>query len=324
MLSGEYAVLFGEDALAFTIDRTLRYTTERSKDGRFHFTTELWPHPLSLSEGDLTTSSSDALLLIAAKQAFRRFPCRPLSVTIESEIGQTWGGGISSAVALGTFLSFKLHSDKLGSLTKDAQWEAAKLAFDLQKTLQGSASGYDILTQLVGGLVRYKPKGFWPGTWDSRQGLETSFHRFIHIYAGGKGAPTGSIMKETLAWLEKDRLKDDLCVISKDLTESFAQFFKINSTEALEKLFQANRRHTEFFAPSPHVPKALTQELEEIPHCHRTFTYKTTGSGGEDALLLIGETDSIQVADKVLRSKGWYKLPLSFRSKGVELESSDD
>lgn len=122
-----------------------------------------------------------------------------------------------------------------------------------------------------------------------------------------------------MTWLEQGGRKKDLCKLSRNLTDAFDLFFQKKSDKYLGRIFKTNKRHNDFFSSSPQFP-AICKQLEKVPACHKTFTYKPTGAGGEDALIVFGDGEGLGAADEVLSVMGWHKLPVAFRERGLELE----
>lgn len=319
MLSGEYAVLFGEEALAFTVDRFLEALVYESQDDKFHIESDIWPEAIKLSALSPPPPKWRLTPLIQALfQAQKIFLNRPLHIKITSDLDLTGGMGSSSAVILAACMASYLFRKK----TELDPWQVPKLAYSIQKVLQNSASGYDILTQWLGGLVRMKPDKEWPGLWHRETVLPSTLHSFIHPYAGGKGAPTSLVMNATLAWLAEGERKKQLLDLSSQLTKSFTKFLIKLSAENFSDLLLKNYQHRLFFSSAPHFPHNIVNELEKLPACDKKWTFKTSGAGGEDAIILIGSKREIQVAEQCLAAKAWYPLKYEIYEHGLTFYDS--
>src|SRR5690606_638539 len=84
-------------------------------------------------------------------------------------------------------------------------------------------------------------------------------------------------------------------------------------------VYQAVGAMRRVFRGSPHEPRELLSALEALPGIDETWSIKTTGAGGEDALLLFGDDEAVKPALRVLHARGWEALPVAFASRSVEV-----
>jgi len=79
MLSGEYAVLFGERALAFTVDSYLEVQASVSEEGCFHIDSDFWKDTFRFKSFDeLPSYKRNFPLILALKRAQEVFNNPPL------------------------------------------------------------------------------------------------------------------------------------------------------------------------------------------------------------------------------------------------------
>ena len=97
-----------------------------------------------------------------------------------------------------------------------------------------------------------------------------------------------------------------------------------DDTKTMSDLASAAGAQRSFLAESPHFPKSLAAHLAALPGCDQTWSFKTTGAGGEDALLVFGRKADITAADSALRSLGWHPMPASFTGHGLRLRRSPE
>lgn len=316
MLSGEYAVLFGERSLAFAIDRHMDVYVSESSDECFHVSTDLWNEELVFKSFDEVPEDKKKTPLIRALQVSQQaFSNTALKIEIRSQMDASAGMGTSSAVILGCTIASSLFAKNTVTTSP------MKLAYQVQKDIQGNASGYDVLTQSVGALVAMKPDEEWPGHYEQITDVEASFYKFIHLFAGGKGSATGPLLQETLNAFHDEKMRAHLLKLSSRLTGAFIHFLK--TEENFEILVDAVREHREFFSEFPHFPKDLCNALKEIPGCDQRWTFKTTGAGGEDSLLFIGDYEDLRPVREFMTAKKWYELNCSFHEEGAKVESHD-
>ena len=197
MLAGEYAVLYGGDALAFTVDRLMEISVSRHPE-RFCLMSNLWQQPVIFGgETPPEQAASDPFIETVLLGA-QKCGLDGATVDVRSALMTRFGIGSSSALRLGVLLALRGLDAEEGYFSespREAHWEQASLALELQKRQQQAASGYDIATQLIGGLVRFSPEnsGASRGL-DCRMARVLSCrpddpHPFVEFWAGGAGAP---------------------------------------------------------------------------------------------------------------------------------------
>jgi hypothetical protein len=77
--------------------------------------------------------------------------------------------------------------------------------------------------------------------------------------------------------------------------------------------------HRTFMADSPVFPHGPAKILDQVPGVDRTWTWKPTGAGGEDSLLLIGPAEDINPAISAMTSSGWQLSTMGFCREGLQL-----
>lgn len=342
MLAGEYAVLYGARALAVTIDRRLNVTVEPLTVGAkgAAIASDLWEQSLTLTPSDLTSFDlarvkEPNVLKDASCYAAALFGLEDFKLTVESQLDVRHGVGSSSALRVGVLMAMKAAagaSDADGDTGAGPGLGAAHHAWILQRAAQSMASGYDGATQVLGGLVEFQSNGpeekagpmpadslpLWPVTAARLPRFLESARELVHPFAGGRGAPTGKVLRETLAWLDESGRLESLLQISEGLVEAFMIAFDGRYDERrVLHLVNAAARHRELFDGSPHHPLELERALSPLPGFDRTWTFKTSGAGGEDALLLLGEARHLGPATEALYRLGWDRMKARFAESGA-------
>ncbi len=306
-VAGEYAVLRGETSLSASIGARLAVTVERQDTDRLIVHSSLWPEPRNVD-----TAAADEPLIQSLKFLRERHGIRGATITVESELSVAYGLGSSSAVRLGVHLGFAALYHQTLALDDSQRWLAAREAWRLQAELQGFASGYDFVTQLEGGYLEWQPDfENWPGP--VKQLDINWLKNFVHPYAGGQGAPTATVGGGVRRWLDENPARwTELETKTRDLVAAFL-------SQNIEQTVQANEKHATFFRQAPFYPTGLYNLLARLPEFGRSWTFKTTGAGGEDAILLIGPRSELTLADSALRRQGWRPLPWSWTNEGSTL-----
>lgn len=313
MLAGEYATLFGGHALASTVSAELSVQIQLNNHiNGIEVSSNIWPENKLITKD----SNTEDMLSQLVQHAMQVFNLNHATLEVDSELDPTYGLGSSSALRLAIFMAFNEQADN--SLKKNKE-ELIRLSFEHQKAEQKTASGYDIATQSIGGILKIRSAEHntkWPKN-ASKYKKEIDLNKDFHIFVGGKGAPTKKIMQETLQWIKTADLQKDLIDQSEQLISSISNFLlHVGSIDEVIKQFKDHRK---LFRYSPHFPSHVEYVLKDIPGYDRNWSFKTTGAGGEDALLFVGTLDP--EIERSLDSIGWYKLPYSFTHQEPRLES---
>ena len=317
MLAGEYAVLRGAPALAATLDSKLNVTlTTNTTDGSqpIRVCSDIWQEEKSIKRNEPT----DCPLLAAVASCTH---ADLASVSVESKLDSRFGIGSSSALRLGVCIGDAALNEQ--PMTLPSKWEAAERGYRLQKDDQSFASGYDFATQLLGGAVIMHPTldEHWPGSVGRFSHLLPSIKKYIHPFIGGTGAPTGSVTKDTVAWMDQENKWSELLECSDRLINTMTAFLLLEQEDQdiARDLFTALKEHRRFFAASPHFPMSLAGALQNATGCDTSWSFKTSGAGGEDAILLFGRDEDITAAASILADNSWAPLPHRFSDQGAEI-----
>lgn len=315
MLSGEYAVLQGASCLAATVDSWLTLSLAEA-EGRT-LRSNLWHEPITLDR--LDSKFQDEPLVQSVLEASQKIPARGFHLKVDSNLVVAHGLGSSSALRLAVHLAFEAFAADKKSLSDDEKWTAAYQAWQEQLEQQSFASGYDTIVQLTGGLVRWTPAENWPGQVEKFDA--ECLHSWIHPFVGGKGAPTAKVGGSMRQWLTRMSLWEPLRDASEDLTDKLKDLLFGGSPSPV---FTANARHRAIFQAGPGFPLALYNLLASLPGYDRSWTFKTTGAGGEDAILLIGEQKALANVKEALSYHGWHPLDIGWQNRGATIVEHKD
>lgn len=321
MLAGEYSVLFGGSALAATVKNQMEVTATTHTDGRCLLRSAMWKKPIDCAT-DETSQGIHGPLLEAALLGMKRNNINGAAISISGNLKPEYGFGSSSALRLGTSVALKSLST---GIMAETYWDEAKEAYLQQKNAQQQASGYDIVTQYVGGVALFNPaiseeRVIWPGriTLFPKRTIKT-LNSIVHVFVGGKGAPTTKTMQGTLSWLEDNQLMPAVVAASEHLIEAFKNALNRNGN-SLDDLIRAAAAVRTIFSHAPAFPDWLTDLFDSLPGFDETFTVKTTGAGGEDAILLIGNENAITAPAALLVERGWRQLKKPFACAGTSVQ----
>jgi mevalonate kinase len=268
--------------------------------------------------------------------ALQEYSLPGLDLKVRSAIRTRDGFGSSSALCLGTMLAASFLATGAGQNDIPAPLRAllpaAKKAYELQKQAQGFASGYDIATQLVGGLVLFSQRedAPWPFMLE-RLPHETAARipGLISLYTGGRGAPTTTVGGKTAPWLRERFGIAAVVEASADLVKGFLDLLgnepAQRSADIWAQFFVALQAHRQLFIDAPAYPRGLFSALSSLPGFDRRWSAKPSGAGGEDALLLMGKSpDDLLQADALLQQHGWSRCAYSLADQGAALVGHDE
>lgn len=320
MLSGEYAVMEGGDSLSFALNKYQSLTLEKREEGPSKVVSCLWEKPLYFSKDSDLDNRTD-MLSVSLRNALREFPCPPFFLSVRNDFSVQSGFGSSSALRLALYTAIFLFSEasqeRALSVSPSKFWSVAKKAYGDQLEYQSKASGYDLITQKVGSLVLYKRQGPWPESFQKLSPIEESL-KYFHFFVGGSGAPTKKVMKETDLWLIKSGLKQDFYKTTESLTENFHSFLegKMSCFDMIPKLM---KKHRQILSQGPHYPDHIEESLSSLAGFDSKWSFKTTGSGGEDALLFFGKVEDLGDVASHLKTFGWKREPWLLDREGLKV-----
>ena len=309
MLAGEYSVLFGGRFLASTLTSSITIKIREIDKPIISVHSNIWDKPLEISKSETSSTQEPSTHIFSQFEKFNAYQkANGFEVSISpKDFEVSYGIGSSSAIRIAIIRGL---NDLLG-LDLDTS-EISWLAYKDQKETQGKASGYDILTQvktgLVGGVIN-NDRHAWPGDISSVAMPPDMLNKFS-IFVGGRGAPTKQLVKAMLSHIEKNDLSTQIKSTSDNLIDilssrecTFEQ--ARDSIIALRKCFEA----------TPAYPSRVAEALESVPGLDVVFTWKTTGAGGEDAILLFGNIS--QNLSTALNTIGYKKAPFDLTNSDI-------
>lgn len=321
MLCGEYHVLtHGAQALAFTLDTYLevyvRYGTTARESLTLH--SNLWDAARQIN----AETVRDNMLVATVCELMPVGEHKVKEIRVTSQLNPRYGFGSSSALRLAlVFITYLQQHD--GSLTVPLVkgWQLAGQAFALQKKSQQCASGYDVATQFSGGVVKYHSGGGeWPDLCSAKplagKGIYNNLVACVHLFIGGKGADTTIAMRDTKNWLAA---QGDMSLTK--VTQALLQVFTstLHDPHSLPALVAATAQWRDFFSAAPHFPTHIAEALQTVGGLDCLWSWKTSGAGGEDALLVIGHEQDIVDVTACLAELGWQRHDYNVAKDGMSV-----
>ena len=323
MLFGEYSVLWEEKCLAFTPHMFMDISAKFSLQDEDRVSSDLWEQDLIInSQSSFPEELQNHFMIELIHKLKSLFHINQgLTLKINSAWPIEYGLGSSSALILGTSIATACLALQKTKLTTSEQWKMAQFSKSFQEQLQGFSSGYDLASQLKGGFTEFSfSKSSWPLSIDSRMISPSFFSDFVHIFVGGKGAPTKRVGTSTLAWIFENHLQQAIINVNRSLLKSFVSLSESpNDPARVKEFFHHMKTFRNIFAASPHFPQKMKTLFTSCDGLDKTFTYKTTGAGGEDALILFGTHKDISEASDLLNHLGWHQIDMSPTYKGLSV-----
>ena len=322
MLAGEYAVLQGGATLSTTISGALTVEVTYGNTGETRVSSDIWLDDITLLATARVEDYQHDPLCQAILAGRKLYNVNADCVKVTSNLDVRHGVGTSSAIRLGVLMGMQAISNP--AIPSD-RWEIARAALDLQRHSQPDASGYDFATQLNGGLLRLEfgsnrsePKWFSQieqlGQ-EARDRLTTK----VHLFVGGKGAPTARVMQTTLQWIADNDLDQEIYAGSERLVTAFEAALREDSLAHDQLLFAQMGNFRKIFTASPEFPRNIADKVSACKNCDRSWSFKTTGAGGEDALLVAGKNEDLGEVFAILEGNGWQPMPYEFTDQGAVL-----
>ena len=303
------------------------FEDESTKEVHVTISSDLWEKPVSLHSLLVPDDLAADPLVDAVTSSVQRFAVthRPVKVSVHSDLDVSHGVGSSSALRLGvaaaTWFYAKGQGDECAAaamsqpkaLTPNSrEWDMVRFAYRLQKRSQKRASGYDFATQFLGGLVEMSPTSrpkahllatanpqlddeeaairAWPGNVasldDGLPGVYEKLSESLLILVGGDGAPTAQQMKDVLTTLDTEEKIQALLGVSESLHDAWLDWFR-NKPGSWEHLLAAIGEQRRFFETSRNFPGQFAEAIGALPGMDEVWSYKTTGAGGEDAIIVM-------------------------------------
>ena len=220
-----------------------------------------------------------------------------LSLSFEADFPTTWGLGSSSASCLAA-----------AAALAGPGAERFDEVLAAQRALQGSASGYDVATQLVGGFVLYRG-----GEEPTMERLEVPELQWIVAWTGSK-VSTGAMIPRV-----RERFPSGHVIYSHigALTEVAAALVVGGYARALGEAMNEGQVLLDQLGAVPPELGALVTDLQRD---ESVLGARMTGAGGGDSILLL--VSDRERASSAVSSRGLEVLDLGPESDGLRLEEA--
>ena len=198
MVMGEHSVVFGQVALACTLDQRLSIEWQTREDTQIVIHSALANH-----QTDLATLAPHPKLtwVMACLKTYQPHLNQGLNITITAEFESTWGLG-SSAALLAAMLG---GLDAICQQTPSFK-ERFSRGLQIIHQLQGRGSGTDLAASLSGGLVLFNPKTLDVHTISLEAG-----NLPCQLWYSGYKTPTAEVLKRVATqWSSQQLLQNKL------------------------------------------------------------------------------------------------------------------
>jgi mevalonate kinase len=343
MLCGEYGALKGQSALASTVDCSLSVNFSQQASP-LTVQSDRWQKAQPVKP---ILAENDAMLTRITAALSLEFGVNRGTLTVKSQIKENFGMGSSSALHLGVVAAFAKTSAPIKTADNGKNSSSSLLsgivgtAISSQRCLQTFASGYDVATQALGGLVRFTGKSqplslnegnalkltressyldYGQAKKINSRGTLATLNHFCHIFVGGKGANTKETVRVNLLAIEGQNLWEPLLDHNSLLDRGLCELFATPSEKALQALIPVVKRTRDFYSRLPSFPHSLSQQISKFPGCDQSWSFKTTGAGGEDALLVFAEPERRRDLEPLFLRLGWEHFTPGFVDRGLRFD----
>lgn len=286
MLLGEHSVVYGQPALACSVNRFIEIEWQRTDDGIICIDSALGQYSFTLAELKNESGKLDHPKLRFVLQTLKTFADHlehGLQIEIRSEFSDTIGLGSSAAVLAATLVG-------LNQITQLNHELPALFALGHQIILQiqGRGSGTDLAASLNGGVLFFEPQN--PNRPAQFQPVEQHpLERLTLIYSGYK-TPTAEVLLHVAKhWQSQPNLLEQLYALMGNTTR-----------QAMQTL--SNRQFGDFFAlcdvyqglmDALGVSDAtLSQLVYQLRADNHIQAAKISGSGLGDCVIGFGSLDT--------------------------------
>ncbi len=322
MIAGEYVALLGYPAISSTIDKYFEFYLYLNTKPELKIRSSFYGRDFVyknkkdiLGIESIPLRHTLAWVLDQGGDIFR--------YEIEEKFSGNYKGGWGSSSALIQALIY-LFMNK--SMSKD---EILYESYNIQRRYQGDCSGYDFVTQRFGGIIEYKRRmeNLDRVVFYSKQDIEdkVDIGQYIHVFSNNIGEDTKKSMNYTLSYLKEDKQRmNRLIEASLELHEYLKDFILTdrlsnNVDSKLENLYKLIDKQQSVFLNLSNYPEII-RKIESLDGYMDRFSVKTTGSGGQDSLLVFGKDQDIKEVNSVMEQAGWSRIEDVFCKQGIEYE----
>jgi mevalonate kinase len=316
MLFGEYAVLFGHDAISCAFDARITATATATAEPLVVIDSpRVLPEPLCLPLAALAEGAPKNLDFVWACLAGRApFPWGGgVRLHIEAGFPREWGFGSSSAVTVATLAAL----GALGGEPPEPLALAAAATALIQRVQGGVGSGYDAANQAFGGLIRYRmPRA--PGQMPEVERLPMPPAEGPSLFAAWTRdkVSTPSMVR---AVRERHPSGDPLYGELGALSGRAASAARAGQWDAIGGLMDEGQRLHERLGTSP---EGLSRALALARRTEGVLGAKLTGAGGGDSALILARDE--EAAARACERAGLTLLPSRPDPEGLRISPSPD
>jgi len=320
ILYGEHAVVYGEPALAMAIDKYVYVTARVRGDNKINITAmDLRLVGVSvtiLENGDIVAKTDYGAVISALSYVKRALELameyvgekKGVDLVIRSEMPVGAGLGTSAAVSVGTILAY------IRALGYDIEKrDLARLAWQVEKDVQGAASPTDTAMATFGGVMYIKPEGNDVTMEPVRPGAE------VPLIIGY--IPRTATTKELVAMVRRkyETMREIIEPIIRTIgliTRRGREALERGDLELMGALMNINHGLLDSLGVS-------TRQLNEIVYAARNagaLGSKLTGAGGGGCMIALSDKADVKRAIELV---GGYVLSARLDNEGAKVISEE-
>lgn len=329
MLCGEYVVLFGAQALSATLSSHIEVDLCVDTDvnnGRFYIESYfLSKDPLTLEEAKIRFPKNPLVRVV--DYCIDKYGIKAGKLILKMSSNFCMGMGSSSAIYLGTIIGFATLMNVVNLEDINSLIFQAIQAYDLQLQAQIYASGYDIITQLFGGIVlfNFNPfKKIWPQTVDKVKITNWEIlNQYFHVFVHKKEGNSETIIKNVLYSLRRKNLFKRLYDISELLVDRFVEYMQNPKDMTIFcGLCDLIANQQSILLETDFGYKDILFKLYNIKGYKERWMVKTLGGGGNDTLLILGykKEPLLNHVFSLLSLNSWEKVNIKLQDIKLKVQ----
>ena len=324
LLAGEYSILSGGRGFCVALSATLQLSVRHRSDLSVVITSNEWATPWTGARH--STKKTELPLVDACFYFADQLELGGFEVNVRSQLPISAGLGSSSAIRLAT--ASGLYGLARGRQSQQVRtwadgWKLAEDAWQLQRRDQSIASGYDVACQLQGGAQLFQlTDGQWPPVMSALDVTPQNWAHWFHLVYNDVGAPTGPLVRSQSEWFAARTLESAWRQLHDQLADTLSHLAR-GDREMLPQALELMAEHRKILESSPANCDEASPILDALPGLNEDWGYKTTGAGGPDALLLVGEPTAVSPAIRSLLDAGWKRLAFTLDTSGATCEWND-
>ena len=274
MLLGEYAVLYGKQALVCAVDKRIHVTLSPRIDNKIEIFSYQYGHSAYFTDIQHLTVQQPFQFILGVFKQYQHKLKHGYTIEIESEFSDQVGLGSSAAVTVATLAALFASLDI--NVSKPNYVAIGRL---IVQGIQGIGSGADIAASVYGGLINYRASPLFVKKYSALYPLTV-------LYSGFKTPTPIAVKRVTSYFSDRPDLLHQLC---EDIDECVSESIPlINHQSCLSKLGNILLRQQALLVQLGVSLPLLQNMVDSLCAQPGIFGAKISGAGLGDCVIGLG------------------------------------